>query len=130
MNLISKGKIEAEGKPIELIRNGVNLDKLGLSPLEENSDLNNESISRTSSIRSVSTNIDDHAEVQSEGEIGNSKKDEGIPLEASSKGKVKGSLTLNYFRAGDHWSVLLILLFSFLFVQFIASAADYWVSVW
>lgn len=108
----------------------MSLDKLGLSPLEESFDLNNESISRTSSIRSVSTNPDGQNVVESEEENDHSKKNEGMALEASSKGKVKGSLTLNYFRAGDHWSVLLIVLFSFLLVQFLASVTDYWVSVW
>lgn len=56
--------------------------------------------------------------------------DEGLQLEASSEGKVKGSVPLNYFKAGAHWSVLLILLFSILFVQFLASCTDYFVSVW
>lgn len=56
--------------------------------------------------------------------------DEGVPMEASSKGTVKGSVSLNYFKAGAHWSILLILLLSFLLVQFLASAIDYFVSVW
>lgn len=58
------------------------------------------------------------------------KKDLGIGLEASSKGKVKGSLTVNYFRAGASWPTLFIVLFSFVFVQCLASSVDYWVSVW
>lgn len=56
--------------------------------------------------------------------------DRGVQMEASSKGKVKGSLTLNYFRAAANWPVFLMLLFSFIFVQLLASANDYWVSVW
>lgn len=56
--------------------------------------------------------------------------DEGIQMEASSKGKVKGSVPLNYFKSGAHWSILILLLISFGFVQFLASSADYWVSLW
>lgn len=57
-------------------------------------------------------------------------KDQGVQMEASSKGTVKGSILVNYFKAGAHWPILLILLLSFLVVQFLASATDYWVSVW
>lgn len=56
--------------------------------------------------------------------------DEGIQLEDSSKGKVKGSLIMSYFRAGGNWLVLCILIFLFVFAQFLASAVDYWVSYW
>lgn len=60
----------------------------------------------------------------------NVKKDEGVPMEAISKGNQKGSLQWNYFSAGAHWSVLLILIFFFIFVQFLASASDYFISIW
>ena len=56
------------------------------------------------------------------------KTDEGVPMEAISK--VKGSLPWNYFSSGAHWSVLCVLLFFFVFVQFLASATDYFVSIW
>lgn len=58
----------------------------------------------------------------------NGRNDEGVQLEASSEGK--GSLTLHYFRTGANWSRLLTLTFLFVFVQFLASAIDYFVSVW
>lgn len=57
-------------------------------------------------------------------------KDEGVQMEASSKGTVKGSIPGNYFSAGAHWSVLLIIGIGFIIVQVLASAADYWVSIW
>lgn len=57
-------------------------------------------------------------------------KDKGLQLEASSKGKVKGSLSMHYFRAGGHWSMLFGMGFLFVFVQFVGSTIDYWVSVW
>lgn len=60
----------------------------------------------------------------------NENKDKGVPMEAISKGKVKGSLLWNYFSSGAHWSVLLILFSSVVFVQFLASTTDYFVSIW
>lgn len=55
---------------------------------------------------------------------------ENARMEASSKGKVIGSIPIKYFLSGGHWSVLSILLASFLVTQFLASSADYWASVW
>lgn len=57
-------------------------------------------------------------------------KDHGVEMEASSKGTVKGVLLAQYFAAGAHWSVLVIILISCLLVQLFGSAADYWVSIW
>ena len=51
-------------------------------------------------------------------------------MEESSKGKVKGSVTANYFRAGANWFGISLLLIFFIISQILASAADYWVSVW
>lgn len=51
-------------------------------------------------------------------------------MEASSKGKVQGSVYLKYFLSGANWMTLTILLISFVATQFFASAADYWASVW
>lgn len=92
-------------------------------------------VSRRSSTRSVSnlslngsiagSLIDGETDAAVEEE-----RDEGVQMEASSKGKVKGSVPLNYFKSSAHWSILIILLISFGFVQFLASAADYWVSLW
>lgn len=85
--------------------------------------------SETSSMRSQSA--DSSGEQDSENvNDNNGKKDEGVQLEASSKGKVKGSLSLHYFRAGANWPMLLGLACFFVFVQFLASAVDYWVSIW
>lgn len=56
--------------------------------------------------------------------------DNGIPMEATSKGAVKGSVSWKYFRSGAHWSIVLCLFLTFFLVQFTASAIDYWVSIW
>lgn len=53
-----------------------------------------------------------------------------IDFEASSEGTAKRTKAMSYFKAGASWPVLILLFSSFLFVQFLASLADYWVSVW
>lgn len=56
--------------------------------------------------------------------------DENVPIEAITKRKERGLLYVNYFRFGARWPILLIVLFALLLVQLLASAADYWVSLW
>lgn len=58
------------------------------------------------------------------------REEEGIGLEESSKGKVKGSVTASYFRAGANWFGISLVFIFFIISQVLASAADYWVSVW
>lgn len=53
-----------------------------------------------------------------------------VQMKANSKNAIKGWVLLHYFRAGANWSLALILLFLFLFVQFLASFSDYFVSIW
>lgn len=100
-------------------------------PNEENSDNFNRQNSEAFSSRSSSSSTLGCSENRGTiDESGNQKKDEGVQLEASSKGKVKGSIFMNYFKAGVPWPVFIVLLFLFVFVQFLGSAVDYWVSVW
>lgn len=51
-------------------------------------------------------------------------------LEASSKGKVRGSLIVNYFKSTQRTYTLVVLIVAFLISQGLASFADIWVSVW
>lgn len=51
-------------------------------------------------------------------------------LEASSKGKVRGSLVINYLKSSKKPWTLVFLVTSFLLAQILASAADVWVSYW
>lgn len=129
-----------QGSPTDLTRSGVDLQKLiGVEvklPKEEPADKlgrNLLSLSRRNSTRSISSaSLCSSAggsvfeDIESDGEIS----DEETGMEASSKGKVKGSIPVNYFKAGAHWSVLSIIIMLFLIVQVFASAADYWVSYW
>lgn len=50
--------------------------------------------------------------------------------EDSSKGKVKGSLSINYLRAGGNIIFVICVLFLFLLAQLFASGTDYFVSMW
>lgn len=55
---------------------------------------------------------------------------QGIGMEESSEGKVKGSVAVKYFCAGGNWFWIFTILLSLGLSQLLASAADYWVSVW
>lgn len=130
--------IEVQGSPDDLNESGVDFAKLvGLSgeSSEVSGEIPDAQTAQKSSV--VSLNSDNTSKTKSESIEGNVKqkekekeKDEGLQMEETSKGKVKGSIPWNYFKAGAHWSVLIILALSFLLVQLIASGADYWVSVW
>lgn len=123
-----------QGSPRDLANSGVDFAKLvGINETDndENPNKGFRKMSRqmsTFSASSISLNGSaDGSEFDDEDDEG---KTEGLQLEESSKGKVKGSIALNYFRAGSHWSILVVLGILFLVVQLLASAADYWVSIW
>lgn len=141
--LRSQGRIEAQGTPSDLSKSGV--DFAALIETNDESDENDEnpdrpvsrqvsrqmsSRSSNKSLRSMSTSSS-KASLRSLGdENKQEEKEQGIGMEESSKGKVKGSISANYFRAGANWFGLFVLLVFFIISQILASAADYWVSVW
>lgn len=51
-------------------------------------------------------------------------------LEASSEGKIKGSLVLMYLKSSNKPCTLVFLIISFLLAQILASLADIWVAYW
>ena len=85
---------------------------------------------RQQSISSVSSNKISESEMRIQSEHKNEEEDKGVQMEESSKGKVKGSVSLQYFLAGGNWIVLILLIMLLLFVQILASGSDYWVSIW
>lgn len=136
----SQGRIEAQGTPSDLSKSGV--DFAALIETNDESDDNEEnpdrpvsrqvsrqmsSRSSNKSLRSLSTSSS-KASLQDENK--QEEKDQGVGMEESSKGKVKGSISAAYFRAGANWFGLSLLLIFFVISQILASAADYWVSVW
>lgn len=84
-------------------------------------------VSRQSSTCSSSSSLDGSVH---EDETEDENENAGVQLEESAKGKVTGSVSVNYYKAGANWFVLFILLTSFVIVQVMASFADFWVAVW
>lgn len=126
-----QGKIEVQGSPAEMARSGVDFAELiGENEIDESK--RSHSQSRTSSTRSVrsisSTSLCSMAGEPFDEIEANDEPEQTVQMESSSKGIVKGSNTLNYFKAGAHWSVLGSLAILFVIVQLFASGADYWIS--
>lgn len=123
--MLNDGQIEVQGTRSDLAASGIDFAKLiGVS-----TDKSVGRISRQSSITSMGSSHSSQSE--GENDDGNVKeKDEGLQMEETSKGKVKGSVGWNYFSAGGHWMILFVLALSFLVVQMLVSGADYWVFVW
>lgn len=130
IDIFCQGKIAAQGAPADLKKRGINL--VALADDEENSihgGHRSGNTSRKSSLRSLysTSSLDDSIFSEDDEDTQNQFVSQ---LEESSKDNVKGSITLNYFKAGAHWSLLLLLLSLFLAAQTVASAADIWISFW
>lgn len=120
---IFQGKIEAQGTPTDLA--SVQDDFAQMIGLNEHQD------SRRQSVSSASSNMTSESEMRLQ--LKSSEKievDKGVQMEESSKGTFKGSTSMNYYLAGANWLALILLAILFVFVQVLASGADYWVSVW
>lgn len=139
-----QGKVFAQGTPEDLARSGVDFVTLAANVPEDpakqtKGDRNRRFSQSAASIHSVSTIASSKAGEKEEdgsenGDAGDDNQDEHdrfiAPLEESSKGRVQGSVAMNYFAAGAHWSVLAITFVSFLVTQILASSVDIWVSDW
>lgn len=130
--VLKDGRIEAQGSPLDLARSGIDFVELvgtvETPEIRDHTDLFQRQKSQTLSIRSTSTeSLNSFTEFE---ENEPEKNLDNVHEEKNSKGKVKGSLFINYFRAGANWFIILFLCTFFLFVQVLGSAADYWVSVW
>lgn len=134
MSFGEKGKVAMQGTPSDIYNSDSELTELvGMVQIPEtveNFKIDNRHKSETLSNSSSSSTLSNGGN-QTIGNIqSTNENDHGVQMEATSKGQVNGSLTLNYFRAAANWPVLLTLIFSFIFVQLLVSATDYWVSVW
>lgn len=88
-------------------------------------------LQRQTSVTSTSSNATTESEAQQQIEsVQLIEDDKGVQMEESSRGKFKGSVSLNYYLAGANWFALSMLVILMVFVQILASGADYWVSVW
>lgn len=122
-----------QGSPEFLSKSGVDFAKLVGTSEKEDHETKPENIdqpmSRQLSIRSLSSSNSSNESSIVEDDS-HERSDEGIQMEASSKGKIKGSILKNYLTSGANWFALIILVSSFIIVQALASATDYWVSIW
>lgn len=135
MFALSQGKIAAQGTPVDLAKIGVDFvtrDDDDADGRQDQLIANGQKAAnarRKSSIRSnySISSLDDSIFSENDDDA----LDELVSqLEESSKGTVNGSILTNYFQAGVHWSMLLLLSASFLATQFVASVADIWISIW
>lgn len=108
---------------------------------EEEAEKINETAMETDVMKSKEENLtttDDQIcslnEEKNDSKVGqtNTKEGSGMlkELEASSKGKVKGSLLLSYFKSSNQPYMLVMMIVTFLLAQALASIADVWVSYW
>lgn len=127
-----QGKIETQGHPAELAKSGVDFAAF-LQSDQTDADEDSYSVkgrpSRTNSMASIARSVE---EGLNEAEAPEKMKsvEQLQQLEQSSKGMVKGSVFSMYLRSGSNWFVLFIIMLMFIVTQFMASAADYWVSYW
>lgn len=138
-----QGKIETQGHYNDVLKSGMDIASI-LNKSEENCDEEkNEDdgiIPRKNTNSSIKTIEMGSGNLNSE--TVQSKDTESDPiatsqllkelkeLEASSRGKVKGPLLLNYFKSAKRPFTLALFISTFLLAQFLASSADIWVSYW
>lgn len=119
-----------QGPPAQL----TDIDKQLGSPAHNNSDIDEDDSLDSEDENSSKTQVCFSSSSISLDNRSHDKHDEksmkALQLESSSKGKVKGSMLEEYFRAGASFGALFMLFMLFLLTQIMASAADYWVSYW
>lgn len=127
--IMRDGKIEAQGTHTDIKNSGVDFSALMSPAEEENGEMGEEDrsgkMSRSASICSERSTAapDDSSDTKEEIE-------KIHDLEDSTKGKIKGSLLMHYFRSAEQPVVLFTLFILFIIAQSLASGADYWVAYW
>ncbi|XP_055636392.1 ATP-binding cassette sub-family C member 4-like [Toxorhynchites rutilus septentrionalis] len=144
--VMDEGKVTMQGTPYDLSKNGVDFVEL-LQKMEEETGDGDSSIvtsgkrSRKDSQTSIRSNASSHRSLDdfTEDELSENEKtakdrskspEQDQHVEQSSKGKVEGSVLLNYIRCGANPCVIVALIILFLATQLAASAADLWVAFW
>lgn len=131
-----QGKIATQGTPEDLINSGINF----VTRVDNDSDSLHDKfvfecqtpkdVSRKSSFHSLSENTMNGNSEDVEEKDDLKQCHVASHLEKSSRGMVSGSTMTAYFKSGAHWCTVLVIFFLFLVVQFMASAADIWISIW
>lgn len=87
--------------------------------------------SLTKSANSMESLNSEKSRTSTDNKDGATEKDQMLKeLEASSRGKIAGSMLLNYFKSARESCVLAFLVSSFLLTQILVSVADIWISYW
>ncbi|XP_055317503.1 probable multidrug resistance-associated protein lethal(2)03659 isoform X2 [Sitodiplosis mosellana] len=134
--VLKDGKIETQGDYDHVLNSGVDLASLLKTNEEENikkCEIKKLSLKKSEIIMDNSKNIPPQSianeSLQQKGVV--EEETELLEkLEASSKGQIKGSLIVNYFKASKRPFCLLYLMLSFVLVQILAGSADVFVSRW
>lgn len=116
------------------MKSGIDLTTI-LNKNEENEEKQCEKIDNSTIENVTNTPIPVNNDKSSSEEAQNQTDQEIEPLkrqleEASSRGKVKGSLLVKYFKCANRPFTFAFLVISFLLAQILASVSDVWVSYW
>ncbi|KAJ6642101.1 ATP-binding cassette sub-family C member 4 [Pseudolycoriella hygida] len=129
--ILRDGEVETQGTPNDLSKSGIDFasllqsDEVVVEESEESA-FTTGTRSRSSSRSSIKSSKSDTGS-----KSGDEKPVEALQqMEASSKGKVKGSVSGTYLTSGANYFVLAIVFILFLLTQALASVSDYWVSFW
>lgn len=126
--MMKDGQIERQGRAEDLANAGIDLMKIAEQTEEEIIKARSLSRSTSRSTASISNDSEDTASTLSEEEEKEHEKQTNE--EQTSKGKVKGNITLNYLRAGGNIFKIVFAVFLFILTQAIGSVSDYWVGYW
>jgi ATP-binding cassette subfamily C (CFTR/MRP) protein 4 len=130
--ILKNGEIEKQGTPAELLASGVSLEKFLEDVSEKDTGIQDGTSSYRSRKRTSSTSSQDlDGIVEEEKEIEEVRKEieDTQNVEQMSKGKVKGNVFGNYFKAGANSIFSMLILFIlFMLTQVLVSVSDYWVA--
>ncbi|XP_053679919.1 ATP-binding cassette sub-family C member 4-like [Anopheles nili] len=129
--VMKEGKVEAQGTPHDLQKQGIELEHLDHLESTENVDASEYSrkLSHTSTSSSITVDSVVMEELTAEPNNGESQDAKG-KFEASSHGSVSGSVFLQYVGSAGSWVIFVGLLLLFAITQLIVSVADWWLSYW
>ncbi|XP_031635983.1 multidrug resistance-associated protein 4-like [Contarinia nasturtii] len=139
--VLKNGKIEMQGNYDDILKSGIDFTSI-LNKTEENGDdksIENDDIANIPRQNSTvtlenslaaKTCLNNEKTPEEHRNQADEEKELLNALEASSKGKVKGSLAINYLKSAKKPFTLVFLVISFLLSQILASVADIWVSYW
>lgn len=130
-----QGIIETQGDYEYVLKSGIDLTSmLKLNDNSNEEDVQNSEIEKMASESTIHNNnipIETKANESLTAKKVDEEETELVQkLEASSKGKIKGFLIVEYFKASKRPFCILFLILSFLLAQILAGGADIFVSHW